>query len=112
MKTFKKFAAQGDLLIQRIDKLPEGVTEMEASGGNFIVGHSETGHHHVVNKHQVMAYQDPNNLLVLFVVVDEDALLEHMRSFDKHETLELKKGIYQINQQREYVAEGFRRAAD
>jgi hypothetical protein len=105
MKTFKKFAAQGDLLIQRIDKLPEGVTEMEASEGNFIVGHSETGHHHVVNKHQVMAYQDPNNLLVLFVVVDEDALLEHM-------SLELKKGIYQINQQREYVAEGFRRAAD
>jgi hypothetical protein len=112
MKTFKKMAAQGDLLIHKIAELPEGLELMSPEKNRFVVGHSETGHHHVIPMQGAQVYRNPQNLFVLFVVVDEATTLEHMRSFDKHETLEIKSGIYQINQQREYTPEGFRRAAD
>jgi len=42
----------------------------------------------------------------------EPAVLEHHRSFDTHEALEIKPGIYEIRRQREYTPQGFRRAAD
>ena len=114
MKTFENMAAQGDLLVQKIAELPANAELLEPTGNNFVVGHSETGHHHVISatNPQVQVYRNPQNLFVLFVVADEPALLEHMRSFDKHESVQLGKGTYQINQQREYTPEGFRRAAD
>lgn len=112
MKTFEKMAAQGDLLVQRIEKLPEDLVPFAAENNNYVVGHSETGHHHVIPTGHSQVYQNPQNLFLLFVVVDEDTTLKHLRSFDKHESLELKKGTYQINQQREHTFEGFRRAAD
>lgn len=112
MKTFENQAAQGDLLITRIDKLPQNLEILPQENNKYIVGHSETMHHHVIAANQANVYRDPQNLFILFVVVDETAMLEHLRSFDTHETLQLKKGIYQINQQREWISEGFRRVAD
>lgn len=35
----------GEILLQPVDQLPKGKVEKHTS---FIVGHSETGHHHVV----------------------------------------------------------------
>ena len=40
------------------------------------------------------------------------AILEHHRSIDTHEALEIKPGIYEIRRQREYTPQGFRRVAD
>lgn len=50
MKTFTNCAAQGDLMIRRIDKMPANATPVAAERGAFIVAHSETGHNHVITE--------------------------------------------------------------
>ena len=112
MKAFKKQCAQGDILITRIEKLPKGLREFSSENGEFIVAHSETGHHHVILDDGLKVYEAANDEFVLFLVVDNPVMLEHKRSFDTHAPIEIGEGIYRINRQREYISEGFRRAAD
>ena len=109
-----KPVAQGDMLIRRIDALPEGVSQLSGEGGKYILAHSETGHHHVVKKeHGVTFWANDNNPLVAFLVVDNTkALVEHERNFDTHAPFELDNGIYEITRQIESFPEGFRRALD
>lgn len=113
MKTFQNIAAQGDMLIRRIDKLPEGVIKATPEDGNFIVAHSETQHHHVVKaRPDVQYYTSANDNLLAYLVVDNTATVEHLRGFDTHEPIEIPAGIFEIRRQREYTFEGFRRVAD
>jgi hypothetical protein len=112
MRTFKNQAAQGDMLITKIDKLPEGLKPMETEGGNYVLAHSETGHHHVVTPSDVDAFEAANDPFVMYLVVNKDTELKHLRSFDTHESLSIPEGLYRINRQREYTPEGYRRAAD
>lgn len=113
MKTFKNQAAQGDMLITRIEALPEEVVKTKPEGGNYILAHSETGHNHVVKaKPDVEFYSHANDNFKAYLVVNKTACVEHMRGFDTHETIKFGKGIYEIRRQREYTPEGFRRALD
>lgn len=123
MKTFEKQAAQGDMLISLIDKLPDNVSINKDENGKFILAHSETGHHHVVRKQKgVTFYSNDNDPFIAYLVVDNtvEALVEHERAFDTHETICLKKDteskenqrVYEIRRQREYTPEGFRKAQD
>lgn len=111
MNTFNQQAAQGDLLITRINALPDDLIRSNESG-NYVVAHSETGHHHVMSTETAEFYEAANDPFVLYVVVNEPTQLLHERSFDTHSPLTVDKGIYRINRQREYTPEGFRRAAD
>lgn len=123
MKTFEKMAAQGDMLIRVIDKLPKNTSIVNAENGKFILAHSETGHHHAVRKQDgVTFYANDNDPFIAYLVVDNtvEALIEHERSFDTHETIALKcpteskenNRVYEIRRQREYTPEGFRKAQD
>ena len=114
MKTFYKSAAQGDCLLIRIKKLPEGVTSVTPINGQLIVAHSETGHNHsVLERPSVKLYDSVDQFRgYLEVTGHEPAILEHHRSFDTHEALEIKPGVYEIRRQREYTSDGFRRVAD
>ncbi len=113
MKMFNTQAAQGDMLIRKIESLPVDAKEIGAEKGVFVLAHSETGHNHVVKAEpSVKFYQHANDNFIAYLVVDNEACVEHMRSFDTHETIGFKKGIYEIRRQREYTAEGFRRALD
>jgi len=49
MKQITKCGFQGDVAFRRIDKLPGGAKAAKEDGGRLIVGHSETGHHHIVD---------------------------------------------------------------
>lgn len=112
MKTFTNQAAQGDLLITRVDAIPQGLEPMKAEHGDYVVAHSETGHHHVLPEGDVNVFQAANDDFVLYLVVNNETELKHLRSFDTHESLKVPPGMYRINRQREYTPEGFRRAAD
>lgn len=114
MKTFEKMAAQGDLLITKIDRLPDGVVPVEPEDGVFVLAHSETGHNHVMERTSVKAYgvTDDRKLFEMFIEVDAPTPIEHLRSFDTHEAIMVPPGVYRINRQREYTPEGYRRAAD
>lgn len=113
-KTFENSAAQGDVLLTRIDALPDDVrlAPVEADGVH-IVTHSETGHHHVVEAKKVEMFVSDNPWVSYLKVLANDAALEHRRSFDTHAPLALRQGaIYEVRRQREYTPEGFRRAQD
>ena len=113
MITFNNRAAQGDLLIRRINQLPEGLTPVNPVNGKHIVAHSETGHNHVIvaDRTEVLT-KDKDDGMVMFLVVDNEADLIHERSFDTHETIRIDAGVYEVRRQREYTPEGWRRVED
>ena len=112
MKTFQTQAAQGDFLITRVDALPAAAKSVRAEEGVAVIAHSETGHHHVVDAGTATLYRLPEEIYEAFLVVDRPAVIEHRRTRDTHEALKIEPGLYRINRQREYVAEGYRMAAD
>lgn len=117
MITFKNQAAQGDLYIRRIDAIPESAKPMASQDGQFIVAHSETGHHHVIAERPGVQVYETNDPLVSYLQVIEateatEALLEHLRGHDTHETIAIPPGTYELRRQREYTPEGWRRVAD
>ena len=130
MKTFDKMAAQGDMVIRAIDKLPETIMEVKDEKGNYVLAHSETGHNHVVAKQEgVTFYANQNDPFVAYLVVDmaktkHPVECKHLRDYDTHETISFFTGdifskvkdagkkIFEIRRQREYTPEGFRRAQD
>ncbi len=117
MKTFNNCAAQGDLLLRRIDRLPAGVKPMATERGAFIVAHSETGHHHIIKERPSVKVYSTDDPMVSYLEVIEatdatETLLEHLRGHDTHETLSIPPGIFELRRQREYTPEGWRRVAD
>ena len=112
MKQVKKIAAQGDLVVIRREKVPDGFEETE----NKVVAHSETGHNHVAVG-DCIHFANPDDVMRSFLVAKGPVVLEHHRSFDTHEALELlSEGegevVWEIRRQREYVPEGWRRVED
>lgn len=110
--TFKKQAAQGDLLITKIDSIPKNALLDNIDGEDYIVAHSEIGHNHVMAVKNVDFFTAANDPFVLFLTVKNETPIRHLRGFDMHKTIIVSPGIYRINRQREYMPEGFRRAAD
>jgi hypothetical protein len=117
-----KFAAQGDFIIFRINKIPDNLKmeKMETRNGAYVVAHSETGHDHVMVADRdiatvVDAYQafdDNKKLYRMFFDVDSPVEIKHLRTFDTHATLTVDKGIYEARSQREYTPAGLRKAQD
>lgn len=110
-------AAQGDLLLRRIDKLPEGLKPMATEKGAFVVAHSETGHNHIIMERPGIKVYTGDDSMVSYLEVIEatdktEALLEHLRGHDTHETLVIPPGIYELRRQREHTPEGWRRVED
>ena len=117
MKTFDRMAAQGDLLIRRVVDIPVGLETAKTENGNYIVAHSETGHNHVIAARPSVTVYNTDDSMVSYLRVVEasdatETIIEHMRSFDTHESIVVSPGLYQIRRQREYIPEGFRRVAD
>lgn len=118
MKTFKNRCAQGDLYIRRVDAIPNNAKAAEPdANGHFVCAHSETGHSHIVVARPHVRLYDTENPLVSYLQVIEatdetETLIEHLRSFDTHETIKVDSGIYEIRRQREWSPEGWRRAQD
>ena len=111
MKQVSKCAFQGDIMIRRVEKLPEGVTKQK----DLIVAHSETGHHHVAAGGEVERYQLDG--MLSYLVAKGPVKIEHKRPWDTHETLELlydggPEIVWEIRRQREHTPEGWRRVED
>lgn len=117
MKTFKNLAAQGDLLINRIDAIPENAKPVKSEKGQYIVAHSETGHNHVIVDRPNVSMYTTNDPMVSYLQIVEsydevETIIEHLRNFDTHESIKINPGNYEIRRQREYTPEGWRRVED
>ena len=116
MKTFNKIGAQGDIAFIKISALPEGLIPISLDDGKLIVAHSETGHHHafdcaVLDNPPVRGFKS-DNPMKLWLDVQVETVLEHYKTFDKHESVLFTPGFYEIRRQREHTPEGFRRVQD
>lgn len=110
--TFKHRAAQGDMIITRINRLPDGLEVAQPENGYVVVTHSETGHNHVIEANRAQLLIDKTNTFIAYLNVFEPCELEHLRSFDTHAPIALDKGYYEVRRQREYTPQGWRRAQD
>lgn len=116
MKTFENHAAQGEIALRKVLKMPCGVVRIPATDGRVIIGHSETGHHHTVAD-TVEVYEAktaPAGMRILYAIVKDAATLDHHRPHDTHESIGLQPGVYEFRIGREYdpYAEIARQQAD
>jgi len=112
MKTFEKQAAQGDILLNKVEIVPADAKPIKPTGGSFIVSH-DAGHPHVLPVTGVQCFVAADNPLIMYARVEaDDVALTHQRPFDTHEPLAMPPGVYEIRRQREWIPEGFRAVAD
>lgn len=124
MKAFKKVAAQGEITIHRIGPVPkkkpamDGYTSMKPEHGKFIIGHSETGHHHVLSRLDgadvAVMDRPPEGMKILRAILANPTSLDHLRDHDTHESIQLEPGEYEFRIAREFdhYAELARQSAD
>lgn len=112
MKTFKLCAAQGEITIRRMGDVPAdksvraGCTAAAVEGGKFIIGHSETGHNHVLSRtdgcHVMVLDRPPEGMRILYAILESPTSLDHQRDHDTHESIMLPPGEYEFRLAREY----------
>lgn len=116
MKIVKNVAAQGEMLIRRVNAFTEEAKDYKPENDVFILAHSETGHHHVIDRDNVEVKEQtknvPQGMAILQLIVKEPAEIKHLRPTDTHESLQVDKGLWEIRLQREYTPKGYRRVAD
>ena len=112
---YQRFA-QGDLYVVKVDELPKDVKlkKVEPTDGVFILAHSETGHHHVIEAAhcEYMDVEDDPLTSYLQVIDDVEQQITHLRSSDTHAPAVVDKGIFRIRRGREYIPGGWRMSAD
>lgn len=110
MKTVTKFGAQGDVIFILREALPKSATPVEY-GKELVVAHSETGHHHVIDRpvaKEVLFFADSTTPFITYLQLKGRAVADvvHLRDFDTHETIRLDAGspesVWEIRRQREY----------
>jgi len=112
MLTFKTTAAQGEITIRRIGNVPAkrsppaGFVAMKPEHGKFIIGHSETGHHHVLDRLDGVdvAVMDapPAGMKILRAILENPTSLVHLRDHDTHDPIKLEPGEYELRIAREF----------
>lgn len=119
MKAFTKFAAQGEIKIIRLadDADMTGKPLADEAPGVHTIGHSETGHHHVIDRaaaEVVVLDRAPEGMRILRAIVTAPTALRHMRGHDTHAPISLPPGNYEFRIGREFdpYAELARRVAD
>lgn len=107
--------AQGELLFLRIDSIPTEAVEVAATNGQLVVGHSETGHSHVVELKtfgQAQLLKDKNNNLIGYLKINEPVELKHLRTFDTHESILFPVGNYRVRYRAEDTPSGWQQVLD
>lgn len=124
-----KPVAQGEVLIwmkkyapkRILDLLKKGkMTDLKLERGKMILGHSETGHHHVLEpvdkttpiSNAAQALIDETNDMIVDLKLVKDCQLVHLRGDDTHGGFVLPAGEYVRGIREEQSPEGWRRVAD
>lgn len=92
-----KALIHGENGFKPVSKMPDGVRSKHKL---FIAGHSETGHHHVVESDTEFDVVDFGG--AIFIELFTRANVVHKKSFDIHETKTLEPGVYEVTHKTEY----------
>lgn len=72
----------------------------EKIGGEYLLAHSETGHHHVLEGTKFEVSKDEQNRI--FVRIFGDTALVHRKAFDRHRTIVLPPSLLERYEMVEY----------
>lgn len=112
MKTATQICFQGDVAFVRVEGLPANAKPVTGKNAN-VVGHSESGHHHIAVGATVFDVGDPT---VCYLRLEMPTCeIQHLRPHDTHETIALGGGVgtvWQGRRQREHTPAGWRQVAD
>jgi hypothetical protein len=97
----KKMVRHGELIMVPVSKLPQGFEE-SFKGSEFIVAHSETGHHHVAVGDVTIYRPIGGDSADIYLRANKDSVIEHRKTHDKHETKPIFKGLYLCRPKTEY----------
>ena len=101
MLHFEKIAAQGELTITKLSRAPKKAGEpVTPINGKLIVGHSETGHHHVVDADCATLTRIDQFTALLNVI--KPTKIDHLREFNTHPSIALQPGMYEFRTGREF----------
>lgn len=89
---------QGDVLVVKIERLPEGANEMECEERVILQAGEVTGHCHAIPTEYARMYTHKG---LRYIEVQPGTILRH----EEHAHIELPAGYYRVIQQREYVPE-------
>lgn len=101
----QKAIRHGEVMIAPVDEFPADL-EQVFEGREYVVGHSETGHHHVAVADDAFGITifrprgaDSQDL---FMRVTGNARVEHRKTNDRHETKSLLEGLYTVTIKKAY----------
>lgn len=98
-----KVQQQGEVRIEKIDDLPDGLnpfTETNAKG-SYIISHSEKGHHHVIDADNVQVLERPlspefgKGMRILYAIVSEPTVM-YQDANVPHEPAQMPAGVYEL----------------
>lgn len=87
-----KVLIHGENVFIPVDNAPTGKTSKHKL---YIAGHSETGHHHVLESETEFEVIEPENMSdELFFRLIAPGKVTHKKTFEIHETKTLEPGVY------------------
>lgn len=95
MRAFKKTAAQGEVNITLVDAIPEGLAPFKCDGEHYILGHSESGNHHVLDRESARVFvggETPSGMKILYAIIDKPTKIQQLAAGNPHETIGLNAG--------------------
>ena len=109
----------GEVYFIPLTSVPEG-KPLATEGGRYIVGHSESGHHHTIMATEAVlvmeppaGFRTPEGMTILNAIVnDPGVIVEHDRTVHRHADTALQPGAYEIRTQRGMTPQGWQRAID
>jgi hypothetical protein len=95
----------GEILLRPVDSLPYGVVFTETQVTTCIVGHSESGHHHVLDSDvaftQIFTFRRE-----LYVDLPGPMRLRHLKTDQQHRELQVPAGMWQVIRKTEFDIRG------
>ena len=109
MKAQPFHVRQGDVMLVRIERIPDGATEVKRDNGRLVLAYGEvTGHAHVLDAPAEDAIMLTVAESATFVRLTKKAQLVH----EEHATIDVPAGDYRVVRQREYSPAEIRRVLD
>lgn len=93
-----KYVRHGECFIRPIEKLPKG---KRVKVNSYIIGHSESQHHHVLEG-EITVVEQPNMDANIFFELVNVGKVVHQKTVNRHNDLTLAPGKYEVIHKQEY----------